>query len=90
MYTAGTDGSLRSWHLDKVKGTMVQAAVVEGAHKGRICALVRGHTGFLYSCGVEGIIMMWNESLELLTKVRISERDSMLPATCGRGLPGCP
>jgi len=70
VYTAGADGSLRSWSVDKSTGAMSEWAMQEGAHDGRICVLVL-HEDRLYSSGVDGVIRMWNkDTMELMGQVR--------------------
>lgn len=69
MFTAGADGSLRSWSVDKPTGTMTEWAVQEGAHDGRIAALMLSGER-LYSGGADGVIRMWRkDTLELVAQV---------------------
>ena len=69
VYTAGADGSLRSWSVDKATGDMAEWAMQEGAHDGRICVLVL-HGDHLYSSGVDGVIRMWNkDTMEMMGQV---------------------
>ena len=69
MYTAGADGSLRSWSVERNTGAMAEWASHEAAHDGRICVL-QLHGSFLYSSGVDGVIRAWSkDTLELIAQV---------------------
>lgn len=70
MSTAGADGSLRSWSVDKATGATAETGVKEHAHEGRICGLLRGNR-VLYTCGADGAIRMWSQGkLQLVAEVR--------------------
>ncbi len=72
--TAGADGSLRTWGVDKASGAMYESAVQEGAHGGRISVLIQSN-GRLYTSGGDGIIRVWRpDSLELIAQVRVQPR----------------
>lgn len=69
MSTAGADGSLRSWSVDKATGATAETGVKEHAHEGRICGLLRGNR-VLYTCGADGAIRMWSQGkLQLVAEV---------------------
>jgi pleiotropic regulator 1 len=53
VFTAGADGSLRSWALDSKSGQLSDSAVREKAHEGRVTGLV-WHKGMVYSVSYDG------------------------------------
>jgi WD40 repeat protein len=54
VFTAGADGSLRSWSIGKL-GELTVGVVREKAHDGRITALLV-HGSLIYSAGYDGSI----------------------------------
>eukprot|EP00775_Hariotina_reticulata_P006311 gene6311-6546_t len=68
VFTAGADGSLRSWSIGKL-GELTAGVVREKAHDGRITALLV-HGSLIYSAGYDGSIKAWDAgTLQLVMQV---------------------
>jgi WD40 repeat protein len=70
VFTAGADGSLRSWLLPKA-GHMQPGISREKAHEGQRVTALAYHAGMVYTVSYDGMIKAWDaESLNLVMEVR--------------------
>eukprot|EP00198_Chlamydomonas_reinhardtii_P010251 XP_001699588.1 predicted protein [Chlamydomonas reinhardtii] len=69
VFTAGADGSLRSWTISR-SGELEAGPAVEKAHEGRVVACLVSE-GRVYTTSYDGSIKAWSASgLQLLAEVR--------------------
>lgn len=71
VYTAGADGSLRSWVIPRSgSGALEEGPAVERAHEGRVSACLV-HGGVVYTTSYDGSIKAWcATTLTLLAEAR--------------------
>jgi hypothetical protein len=62
VHTAGADGSLRSWRVDKASGALHESAAIENAHgEGHRVYQLLVHKCSLYSCASDGSVKRWTQ-----------------------------
>ncbi len=82
MFTAGADGSLRSWLLPKA-GHMQPGISREKAHEGQRVTALAYHAGMVYTVSYDGMIKVRRGRAERTGSRPVSKETVTMDAACG-------